>query len=140
MSNVFKRYRKDTELQFMLTALDLQVAVTKYAMSDKKIPKKWRIVLGVPLVEKVDEMMDNITMANSIFPDSEESMALRRRYQDLAIGNCYQLHNKLNRTLQCVSTVTIENLTPIIDLWNKEVSLLKRWKKSDKIKKKDTTE
>ena len=68
MSSVHKRLRRETELQFMKTAWDLQMRLTEYLMKDKNLPKKWRLLLGQPLIAKVDELVDNLNYANCIFP------------------------------------------------------------------------
>lgn len=89
MSNVYKRFRGETEIQFIMTALDLQVEITKYVISRKYIPKAARLIVGLPLVEKIDEMVDNITFANSIYPKTQTELDLRKEYQQKAIINCY---------------------------------------------------
>lgn len=42
MSGVYARLRKKTEVQFLVTAWELQKEITKFVMSEKNIPKKWR--------------------------------------------------------------------------------------------------
>ena len=134
MSNVYKRFRGETEIQFIMTALDLQVEITKYVISRKYIPKAARLIVGLPLVEKIDEMVDNITFANSIYPKTQTELDLRKEYQQKAIINCYQLQNKIIKIERCIDTVNIKSLEKIIDLLCKELPLLKAWKNSNKIK------
>lgn len=134
MSGVYKRLRKETEMQFLINGLELQVEITKFVMKEKFVPKKWRIIIAQGIIAKVDEMVDNMTFANSIYPTSEQEFVLRRKYQTMAICNCYQLHNKIVRMEKCLDSVKIENLSKIIELLNQVVVLLKRWKKTDKIR------
>ena len=134
MSSVYKRNRQETELQFMVLAVDLQCELTKYMVKEKFVPKKWRLLIGQDMIKKVDELVDNVTAANSIFPMTEEQMQKRRNLQEDAICNCYQLHHKIVRMEKCIQTVTAESLANIIELLSKEVITLKRWKKTDKIK------
>lgn len=134
MSNVYKRFRGETDIQFIMTALDLQVEITKYVNNEKYVPKKWRLILGLPIANKVDEMVDNITFANTIYPTGDEELEKRRKYQTLAIINCFQLQNKIVKLERCIDKVTIESLDKIIDLLCTELMLLKRWKKTDKIR------
>lgn len=134
MSNVYKRFRGETEIQFIMTALELQAEITKYVLREKIIPKKWRLIIGLPLINKIDEMVDNITYANSIYPKTKEELEKRKEYQQKAIANCYQVQNKIIKMEKCIDSVTIKTLDNIIDLLCKELQLLKAWRKSDKIK------
>lgn len=133
MSNVFLRKRSDTELTFMTTGRQLQNELTKYVMREKVMPKKWRYMIGRTLIAKVDEMMDNIVAANSIYVLTERDLEVRKEFQAKAIYNCFQIQSKLLRMIDCVDTVTVKSLTPAIKLLNKEVATLKNWKKSTKI-------
>ncbi len=132
MSSVHKRLRKETELQFMQTAWGLQFELTRFVMREKNLPKKWRLVLGCPMVEKVDELVDNLTYANCIYPINISDVELREKYQQRAVANCWQLHNKLVRMIECVETVKIENMENIINLLSDAENLIKKWKKSDR--------
>ena len=131
--SVHKRFRTETKLQFLITGLELQVELTKFVMKDKFIPKKYRLLLGADIIRTVDELVDNITDANSIFPDSDEKLKMREILQIKAIGDCYKLHNKIVRLEKCVETVKIDNLGKIIELLSQETALIKKWKKSDKV-------
>lgn len=133
MSNVYARNRKETSMQFFVNALGLQVEITKFVMKEKVLPKKWRYAIGYPLITKVDELVDNITYANSIYPVNEEELQQRKQYQTMAICNCFQIQNKLIRAEKCVQTVKIEQIERIIELIGKELELLKAWKKANKI-------
>ena len=132
MSSVHKRLRKETELQFMQTAWELQFELTKFVMREKNLPKKWRLVLGCPIVEKVDELVDNLTYANCIYPTSISDVELREKYQQMAVANCWQLQNKLVRMIECVETVKIEKMDTVINLLSDAENLIKKWKKSDR--------
>jgi len=132
MSSVHKRLRKETELQFMQTAWELQFELTKFVMREKNLPKKWRLVLGCPIVEKVDELVDNLTYANCIYPTSISDVELREKYQQMAVANCWQLQNKLVRMIECVETVKIEKMETVINLLSDAENLIKKWKKSDR--------
>ena len=133
MSGVFKRNRTETKIQFYVNALDLQKELTEFVMREKVLPKKWRYAIGYPLIEKVDELVDNITYANSIYPVNEEELQQRKQYQTMAICNCFQIQNKLIRAEKWVQTVKIEQIERIIELIGKELELLKAWKKANKI-------
>ena len=132
MSSVHKRLRKETELQFMQTAWELQFELTKFVMREKNLPKKWRLVLACPIIAKVDELVDNLNFANCIYPTKIEDFLLREQYQQKAIANCWQLQNKLVRMIECVETVKIEKMETIINLLSDAENLIRKWKKSDR--------
>lgn len=135
MSNVYKRFRGETETQFIINALELQSELTRYCTKEKFIPKKYRLLIGVPIINKVDELVDNITFANSIFPTNETEIEQRKEYQVKAIANCFQLQNYIVKLEKTVDSVTISSLDKIIDLLCVELNLLKAWKKSDSTRK-----
>lgn len=135
MSNVYKRFRGETETQFIINALELQSELTKYCTKEKFIPKKYRLLIGVPIINKVDELVDNITFANSIFPTNTTEVEQRKEYQVKAIANCFQLQNYIVKLEKTVDSVTISSLDKIIDLLCVELNLLKAWKKSDSTRK-----
>lgn len=135
MSNVYKRFRGETETQFIINALELQSELTRYCTKEKFIPKKYRLLIDVPIINKVDELVDNITFANSIFPTNETEIEQRKEYQVKAIANCFQLQNYIVKLEKTVDSVTISSLDKIIDLLCVELNLLKAWKKSDLTRK-----
>lgn len=134
MSNVYKRLRGKTTTQFEINALQLQMLITKYCVKEKYVPKKYRLLIGVPLINKADELVDNIFFANSIYVTNDEELRLRKNYQTKAIANCYQLQNLIIKLEMTVDSVTIDSLNEIIDLLCNELILLVAWKKSEKIK------
>ncbi len=130
MSNVYVKDRTETRLDVLMTAKELQIEITKFVMSEKSMPKKYRIILGSALIEKSDEMVDNIIAANTIYPKDEETLKLRKRYQLNAIINCFQLQNKLIRIIECIQETSVQKLNHIIPLIEKLSTLLKAWKNS----------
>lgn len=133
MSDVYKRNRTETKLQFYINALDLQVEITKYVMREKVLPKKWRYAIGYDLVNKADALVDFITFANSIYPTNLKELFFRKIFQTLAIATCFRIQNKLILMEKCVETVKIEHMDRMIEIIAHEIELLKAWKKSSKI-------
>ena len=60
MSGVYSNDREITQLQFYVTALNLQVEITQYIMREKVLPKKWRYAIGYDIVKKADNLVDFI--------------------------------------------------------------------------------
>lgn len=91
------------------------------------------------IMEILQSIIYNITMANSIYPTDDflnDEYALRRKYQDVAISECYALLQELQYIVACFDT-NINKLQPILDKIETEVDLLKCWRQSDNKKRKD---
>ena len=131
MSSVFKRLRKETQLQFLVSAQKLQIELTSFVMAEKNLPKKWRYMIGQGLIAKVDELLDNLNFANSIYPTNKEELQLRVKHQTFAVCNCWQLQNKLIRMIECLK-MNPDRLSNIAELLSEVEILIKKWKKSDK--------
>lgn len=82
------------------------------------------------------ELLANITSANSIYPICIEEWNERRIKQDRAIGNCETLLQEMAYVIATVP-VDAEKYMEYVGLIEKEIALLKGWRKSDnKIRKK----
>ena len=74
-------------------------------------------------------LMLNITAANSIYPINMMEVDIRRGLQDKAIANCEQLMQQL---IYCadVMPLQVSKLEPYAEAIDKEIALLKGWRKS----------
>ena len=133
MSNVYARNRKETHLQFMVNALELQKEIIKLVIREKIVPKKFRFIIGIDLVKKVNELVDNLTFANNIYTIDEETISTRLIYQLEARANCYQLQNLLICLTNCVETFKNEHCVQFIDKIAHEIELINGWIKSNKV-------
>lgn len=75
-------------------------------------------------------LIRNIIQANSIFPHTRGEYEDRRRYQTMAIGNCEQLIQELQYIISIIS-VDANKYLPYVDMIDREVALLRGWRKSD---------
>ncbi|MCM1220160.1 MAG: hypothetical protein NC548_37285 [Lachnospiraceae bacterium] len=75
-------------------------------------------------------MIRNIIHANSIYPHNKEEFNDRRRYQTMAIGNCEQLIQELQYVISIIN-VDANKYLPYVDMVDREVALLRGWRKSD---------
>lgn len=80
MNNVYTRNRKKTNFDVVTNAEKLQDMITLYIMGENKVPKKWRFMIGKGVIEKIDELNDNVIAANSIYAMNEEDLARRKAY------------------------------------------------------------
>ena len=131
--SVYAKDRKTTKLQYIVTAQKLQVAVIQYLMNDNHVPKKWRYILAQDAILKVSELLDNVVASNTIFPNTEEKLTLRKKYLQQALINCYQLENKMLCMVRTIQSVNAENLKQITSLLFDEINLIKGASQNAKI-------
>jgi hypothetical protein len=83
------------------------------------------------ICQLLQNMMLNITAANTIYPVNDAEMQTRRQYQTGAIINCEQL---LQEILYCedVLPVKVSKFIPYIEQIEYEIKLLKGWRKANK--------
>lgn len=72
----------------------------------------------------------NIVQANSIYPNSSAECQDRRKFQDHAIGNCEQLLQEMQFIISMIP-VDANKYMPYVDMIEREIKLLKGWRKSD---------
>lgn len=123
---VYKRNRKETATQYVVTAQAMQVAVIKYMMNEKYVPKKWRYMLAHGAMRIASDILDNVIGSYKTFPNTEERLAERKRYLDRANVCCYQLQSRLLCMARTIDSVTAENLGNITGLLLDEIELLNK--------------
>ena len=90
------------------------------------------------IVELLQELVENITSANSIYPSKDflhEEYTERRKFQNQAICNCYTLYQELQYITDCFGT-DLNKFIPFLDSIEREVDLLKGWRQSDNSRRK----
>ena len=75
-------------------------------------------------------MIMNITQANTIYPVCESEFYDRRNFQNHAIGNCEQLLQEMQYIISIIP-VDAQKYMRYVDTIEKEIALLKGWRKSD---------
>ena len=136
MSNVLSRFRSESSLEFYTTARKIRGNLTRWAMNEKNIPKHYRMVLANPLLARMDELMNNITEANTVYPVNEHELQVRRDYQNAAIGNCEQIWQQLQHiddVMFGVNAIDLNKLADALDMLVREEALIKAWRKANKI-------
>lgn len=91
------------------------------------------------LLDLCDELIENITNANSIYPTEEflhEEYAMRREFQTMAICNCKDIEQVLHG-IRVDFRIDINKLDKFLDMSKHEVDLLKGWRQSDNKARKD---
>ena len=91
------------------------------------------------IIEILQEMISNITSANSIYATRDFEFDLRREYQDKAIIDCYKLYQELQYIISIFNT-DLNRFVPFLEMIEKEVDLLKDWRQSDNKSRKRLSE
>lgn len=78
----------------------------------------------------LDDLIQDICRANSIYPKTLHELEVRRDYQNDAIGNCYIILDSM-QTLNDIYDVDLNLFCECLDLLDEELRLLKRWKQRD---------
>jgi uncharacterized protein YdaT len=76
------------------------------------------------------DLICSITYANTIYPISLKELELRREMQTRAIGICEMMLQELY-FISRVLRVNISKFMPVVSRVEREISLLKGWRKSD---------
>lgn len=131
---VYKRNRQETSTQYIVTARELQVAVIRYVMNEKRVPKHWRYILVKDVVHCVSELVNNVIAACKTFPNTSEKLAERRHYLDSAMVCCYQLQNYFQLMISLkIGETSVDSLRNISGLLLSEIELLVKTAKNSKI-------
>ena len=147
---VVKNKRNLSRLEFYNEARKLREDLTNFLLRDFGVRNKVykeitedntevTTILGYPdwiidyfrksIISVLNSLMDNIVAANSIYPVNTREVEERRILQDRAIANCEQLFQKL---IYCadVLPVSLLKFEPYAERIDKEIALLKGWRKS----------
>lgn len=132
MSNVFRRNRKPTGLEYYDTMVQITEKVTRFAMNEKSVPKKYRYVYAIPLIGILHRLRTAITNANTTFPVNERMLEKRREYQMEAICANEDIIQAIQAMVD-VLPLDLDKLNEIGDLLTKESALLRAWRKKAKV-------
>lgn len=88
------------------------------------------------VTQLLSQMMVHITQAYSVWATTIAEADLRRNAQDLAIADCESLKQELELAVD-ILPVKADKLIRYVDAINKEIALLKGWRKSDNKRRKD---
>lgn len=112
-------------------ANDLAAFTIRICSNEKNFPKHYRWCVTAKIVDAALDINNYITMANSVFVQSENDVALRHQFQQKAIASSYALLSMIDIAYRTfgIDSAKIDHWTGmILELQN----LLRNWKKSDK--------
>lgn len=112
--------------------------LARYGRSPKQLQSvypEWFIAQEIKFLNKeLFELCENIAHANSIYISFDVDKTQRRGFQNNAIGNCYTLLQEIQFIIIAVGT-DVNQLGDIVSKIEREISLLKGWKKADSKRK-----
>ena len=132
MSNVLLRMRSMSKLEFWRNGSEVRADLTRYLMRENIVPKRYNQVFRNPGIDLARKMMEEITAANTIYPTTEAEVEQRRYHQNEAIAACEQIIQHLQWLVETLP-VAVSSTDSIVEKVNKEVALLKGWRKENKV-------
>ena len=112
-------------------ANELAAFTIRICSNEKNFPKHYRWCVTAKIVDAALDINNYITMANSVFVQSENDVALRHQFQQKAIASSYALLSMIDIAYRTfgIDSAKIDHWTGmILEVQN----LLRNWKKSDK--------
>ena len=129
--SVLRSDRKESDMQFIVNAMDLYSATVQYS---NKIPKRYTFTVAQKITDKAGEILDHVIEGNS-FPVSNQHEAQIRRDQFLmAMAKIRSLSCRIEAikripNVQILDIGTVERWMKMLD---KELILIKGVMKSDR--------
>lgn len=133
MSNVLKRKRSVSDREFYANAIRIRVEVTKLVCSESVVPKKYRLILGVPMVQTAKDLVDDVVRADSFYPNTAHGVLWRRHYLTLAIADCHRLVQDAQTLKDIGLSVNLNRMIDLADMIDREIALLKGTRKSTRL-------
>ena len=143
MSNIRARLMAPTGLEFYDTAYEIDREIWRFIKNAYKnkttgLPARYWQTHAVPLHEECWKLIGSIKKANSIMPPyNEDTCRERRRLQQEAIGHTETIFELLRLTLMEIEALDANKLTAVCDLLEKEAKILRNWRSSTRVSKKD---
>lgn len=81
-------------------------------------------------IDCLRNITESVYVANSIYPLYYEELAERRVYQDRAIGQCGRLTQEIQYAIETLP-VDVNKSLPFGEMIDKQIKLIKGWRKSD---------
>lgn len=133
MSNVYKRNHSETGLEYYDNCTDLYIELRRIVLDTKVFPKRTLYTDVVPILNTYAEMRDYIVKAQTRFPSDEANLTIRKEYIQRAIEAAHVLMTKIQDAIWGIETVDCDKMEHVGRLLQKEIKLLKSWKRSSRI-------
>ena len=128
-----KKSSVDFEMIYFRVADGIDELIAHDFFAEGLLAEKNRTFLQIrceSLQRYTDDLLYNIKIANSIYPQCEAELNERRLAQDKAVGVCYAILTVLQRILM---RLRVPGSKYVVDIQNIEqmINSLKAWRKSD---------
>ena len=133
MSSVYKRNRIPSEPDFYTNAISIRVEVTKLACAESVVPKRYRLILGVPMVQTAKDLVDDAVRADSFYPNTAHGVLWRKHYLTLAIADCHRLEQDVQTLRDIGLPANLNRMSDLADMIDREIGLLKGARKSARL-------
>lgn len=133
MSNVFRRFRKPTGLEFWDNAVEISKMLTRFVMNEKNVPKRYTYVFAHPLIEDCRNLRHAIVKANSVYPVNEHELERRKDFQQDAINANEIIIQDVQDMIDILPGIDADKLNELGERLSLESTLLRAWKKSSKV-------
>ena len=118
-------------MEFLNTAHELEIETIKISVRENVIPKRYRFILGEPLIDSARTINQCLKYANSIIPKTQEDYIARYKYQRRA-------YVEINNYLELMRIVT--EILPVqqnsLEKWARmavlEKKLIHKWMITDR--------
>lgn len=133
-SQNYRRLRKETQFDTLDLACKLKHLVAVYAMNEKRVPKRWRYMIGKPAIDYAGTIRDCISAANDIRIDGNpapEDLKERARLQKRALSYCNILQLQMMDIAQECEGATAESMKEITETLLELTRKIPKWIKSD---------
>lgn len=126
--SVPKQKRKQSGIQFLDTAYDLEVHTLRCCM---KLPKRMTFFLSTELAHLAAQVHNNCKAANSVFPTNAHEAQLRRDYLTRANASLQALIGKVSLLQEFGGGLSDGALNKWADLMYQEAKLISGAKRAD---------
>lgn len=99
MSNVFRRYREPTGIEFWDNAVEIDKELFQFLNNEKNVPKRYRYMFTVPIVNLMGREWDWIVTAQSLFPEGKDAERILEKKKD-AFQNAVNANEAVIQALQ----------------------------------------
>ena len=82
MSNVLRRNRSVSDAEFIHTAQNIRAEVTRLVMNEKVIPKRYRYVYSIPIIDLCRELMKNAIIYYNCNGEDDKTFFLYNRKKE----------------------------------------------------------
>ena len=130
---MLKKDKKESNFEALNYAVNTLKLVANMVNSEDKMPKRAKLVVGKPIMDRALEIVEDLREANSIFGDNKNEITYRIKLGEKAASGANRLHTDITYLPYMVSSIKED--AP----WYKELDessynlqrLVHNWQKSD---------